>query len=435
MDWEKLLSTRRQQSSHKGDEVRSEYNKDYDKIVFSSAFRRLGRKTQVHPLAHHDHVHTRLTHSLEVGSVGRSLGLRVGNFLSKKDVLPQGVCSPEIGAIVHAACLAHDIGNPPFGHAGEFAIRHWFKENSHKLCLRSRSERNDFEIFEGNAQGFRIVSKIENNYNDGGLRLTYATLGTLVKYPWFSNHCIAESKGKFNFFQSEKEFVEEVMEELGLSSGNSVQFARHPLSFLMEAADDICYIILDIEDALELNILRIRDTYDIFEKLSGDNVSDGSSYDLHHTNRRLVAPLRARAIENLIIKCASIFEENYDKIMSGDFNGDLIGHIKGAESEGLEEAKNVTEKDIFITRIKVELEIGSYSILETILSAYIDAVNEFKVGKLSFKSKRVLALMGANKLDDNASYHQCYLRVTDLVSGMTDNHAAYVAAQLSGHVG
>ncbi|WP_431688947.1 deoxyguanosinetriphosphate triphosphohydrolase [Hahella sp. NBU794] len=436
MDWKKLLSTTRKKSSKKVCEVRSEYNKDYDKIVFSSAFRRLGRKTQVHPLAHHDHVHTRLTHSLEVGSVGRSLGLIVGNFLSGKNVLPPGVCSPEIGAIVHAACLAHDIGNPPFGHAGEFAIRHWFKENSHKLCLSSRSERNDFEIFEGNAQGFRIVSEIENNYNDGGLRLTYATLGTLVKYPWFSNHCIAESKGKFNFFQSERKFAEEVMVELGLSNGSSVQFYRHPLSFLMEAADDICYKILDIEDALELNILRIGDIYHIFEKLSGEkNVSDGSSYDLHHTNRRLVAPLRANAIENLIKKCANVFEENYDEIISGDFNGDLIGNIKGVESEGLEEAKKVTESNIFIARRKVELEIGSYSILETILSAYIDAVNEFKIGKLSFKSQRVLDLMGANKVDYSASYHQCYLRVTDLVSGMTDNHAAYVASQLSGHVG
>lgn len=434
MDWEKLLSTKRQKSTSNDSEVRSEYNKDYDKIVFSSAFRRLGRKTQVHPLAHHDHVHTRLTHSLEVGSVGRSLGLRVGNILSKKDVLPAGVSSPEIGAIVHAACLAHDIGNPPFGHAGEFAIRHWFKENGHKLCLSSRSERNDFEIFEGNAQGFRIVSNIENNYNDGGLRLTYATLGTLVKYPWFSNHCIAESKGKYNFFQSDKEFVEEVMDELGLSNGNGAQFMRHPLSFLMEAADDICYRILDIEDALELNILRFKDIYKIFGWLAGENLPDDYPYDEHYSNRRLVAPLRANAIENLIKKCADIFEENYEKIMSGDFSGDLLSRIEGVENKGMKEAKNVTENDIFLARRKVELEIGSYSILETILSAYIDAVNEFKVKKLSFKSKRVLDLMGANKLDETASYHQCYLRVTDLVSGMTDNHAVYVASQLSGRV-
>jgi len=388
----------------------------------------LGRKTQVHPLSNHDHIHTRLTHSIEVGSVGRSLGHNVGVFLEKENELPSGISPQEIGAIVQAACLAHDIGNPPFGHAGEYAIRHWFKENGSKLALNVESERNDFEIFEGNAQGLRVVASIENNYQAGGLRLTYATLGTLIKYPWFSYHELAKSKGKFNFFQSEKNIAQELMQELGLESSSDHQYLRHPLSYLMEAADDICYKILDIEDALELNILRFDDVSTILNNLAGieEEYSDESSDDFR------VWRLRSTAINNLINKVTEIFKSNYCEIISGNFSGDLISRINGIEAIGIDKAKKVTRENIFLNRRKIELELGSYETLDRILTAFVEAANEVKKEKVSFKSQRVMDLMGANKFTKDMSYHECYLRITDMVSSMTDNHATHVANQLLG---
>lgn len=436
MKWNDLLSKKRLNKSHSSaiNEIRSEFHKDYDRIVFSSAFRRLGRKTQVHPLANNDHIHTRLTHSIEVGSVGRSLGLIVGNYLHHQRLLPSGISSQEIGAIVQAACLAHDIGNPPFGHAGEFAIRQWFKENADQLRLENRREKNDLEIFEGNAQGFRVVCKTENHYDNGGLRLTYATLGTLMKYPWFSDHPLAESEGKYNFFHSEKDIVAEVCNELGLINRGPHQYARHPLSYLMEAADDICYKILDIEDALELDMLRFSEVSGIFNKLAGGETDQSSPSDENSTVRRRVAQLRSRAIENLIHQCTKIFILNYENIMAGTYSSELIKDIEGATKIGVQEAKNITTTNIFLNRRKIELELGSYATLETILNAFITAINEYKSGHaVSFKSQRLLDLMGARKIDKNFSYHDCYLRVTDFVSGMTDNHATHIANQLSGH--
>jgi dGTPase len=434
MDWSKLLSKKKLSHSleQTEDKSRSEYHKDYDKIVFSSAFRRLGRKTQVHPLSNHDHIHTRLTHSIEVGSVGRSLGIMVGNFLHEKGVLPSDVSPHEIGAIVHAACLAHDIGNPPFGHAGEYAMRQWFKENVNSLSLQITSERNDLQIFEGNAQGFRVVSNVENNFNDGGLRLTCATLGTLVKYPWFSDHALATSKGKFNFFQTERAIIEEVANELGLKNNGGFQYSRHPLSYLMEAADDICYKILDIEDALELGMVSFDDAYEVFKKLSGGVAPYDTQIGAEHTSRRRIIPLRSKAIDNLISKCFDVFVGSYDEIMAGNYASELIKDIGDIELSGIEDAKKMTNENIFLNRRKIELEIGAYATLETILSTYITAINELKNGQVSFKSQRVIDLMGANKVDKNSSFHECYLRVTDLVSGMTDNHATHVANQLSG---
>ena len=434
MDWEKLLSKKRLNKSSESDQldIRSEFHKDYDRIVFSSAFRRLGRKTQVHPLSNNDHIHTRLTHSIEVGSVGRSLGHNVGVFLEEKNELPEGVHAQEIGAIVQAACLAHDIGNPPFGHAGEFAIRHWFKENEKQLALYSKRERNDFLIFEGNAQGFRVVTSIEDNYGKGGLRLTFATLGSLVKYPWFSDHALSEKKGKFNFFNSEKEIVHDLMVDLGLDCSSGEQYLRHPLSYLMEAADDICYKILDIEDALELNILKFEDVSVIFNKLAGIENTFYSDMGDEFSSRRRVSTIRSKAINNLIQKVTDIFKNNYKDIMNGNFSGDLISKMEGIEKSGIEAAKKVTTDNIFLHRRKIELELGSYETLDRVLSAFVCAANEVKRDQVSFKSQRVMDLMGANKFTADMDYHECYLRITDMVSGMTDNYATHVANQLLG---
>ena len=247
----------------KGDVFRSAFEMDFDRIVYSGPFRRLARKTQVHPMALNDQVHTRLTHSLEVASVGRSLGHRLGKFLRGRGEIGEGR-EMDLVWIIQAACLAHDIGNPPFGHAGEFAIREWVKGHRGEVfgdAEVSTGVRADWEIFEGNAQGFRIAAR-GDNAAAGYLRLTFATLGAMVKYPWDSLDARAKKLGEFNVFSTEKVLFEEMGERMGMVRGGGM--ARHPLSFLSEAADDICYRILDLEDAAEMGILEERRVREIF---------------------------------------------------------------------------------------------------------------------------------------------------------------------------
>lgn len=437
MTWENLLSSKRigvDIKEHGHNEIRTEYYKDYDRIAFSAPFRRLARKTQVHPLSFNDHIHNRLTHSIEVSSVGRSLGLAVGEKIKGK--LPEDISPVDFASIVQAACMAHDIGNPPFGHAGEFAIRQWFTENITSLDESlSDSEIKDLKLFEGNAQGLRVVAQIENHYMKGGLQLTYATLGALIKYPWYSDNKRAEKKGKFNIFQSEKDVFIDIANTLGLIRIDNEQYARHPLSYLMEAADDICYKILDIEDALELNILRINDVISTFKDLAeDDSITDiGDKYSV----RKRITQFRSGAIDNLIKRTVEIFEENYDGIMSGDFEDDLISRIQGRCKHGIDEAKEITNKDIFSNRRKIELEVGSYASIDIILNAFIQAINDFvKVGdkeKLSFRSKRILDLMQDDLPDTIDSHYHGYMLVADFVSGMTDNYATFIAKQINGN--
>lgn len=436
MEWNKLLSPKRygQDVDKQNDEPRNEFHKDYDRIVFSSAFRRLGKKTQVHPLAKHDHVHNRLTHSIEVASVGRSLGIEIGNFLlqeQKENVIPQ-----EIGNIVQAACLAHDIGHPPFGHAGEYAIRAWFDNRIKNLKNNELDvqEIEDLVSFEGNAQGLRIVSKIENDFNNGGLKLTYATLGTLIKYPWYSTEKI---KGKFNFLKSESVFIDTLVDELGLRREERI--LRHPLSYLMEAADDICYNILDLEDALELEILTFHDVIKALKQISGDNdcckCNESINYKDELSLRQEVVKYRSKAIESLIDRCKKEFINNYHKIKEGNYSKSLIKNIN---CNGFNYCKDIAVKNIFNHKRTVEIELGAYTTLASILNICIDAVdelaqNENDLSKVSFKSKHIIELMGLDKVPNSPSLYDYYLRVTDVVSGMTDNHAIYISHQLLGH--
>jgi dGTPase len=299
MSWERLLDPsrlhdRRDERPGGGrDEIgRSPFHKDHDRIVFAGSFRRLGRKTQVHPLTDNDHIHTRLTHSLEVGCVGRSLGMIVGERLSGR--LPGWITPADLGVIVQAACLGHDIGNPPFGHAGEYAIRDWFKraesDGSGLLDGLSAPERQDLLTYEGNAQGFRIVTQIEYNQFRGGMRLTTATLGTLLKYPWTVEH--GGAAGKFGCYQSERHLLVEVAERLGLLPRGEGRWCRHPLAWLVEAADDICYALLDLEDGLEMGILRFEEVADVLIQIAGGEPAD---YAGHAASRGLPAAAHRRA--------------------------------------------------------------------------------------------------------------------------------------------
>lgn len=433
--WGMLLSAKRfKKSNSEQADTRNEFHKDYDRIIFCSAFRRLGKKTQVHPLSKNDHIHTRLTHSLEVSSVGRSLGQKFGEYLHERKELPGTITSQDIAAIVQVACLAHDIGNPPFGHAGEYAIRHWFKENINKLCLTDRHELNDFLYFEGNAQGFRVVTQIENRRLQGGLNLTYATLGALVKYPWLSSCELAEYKRKFNFFKSEEEIASEIFGELGLVNNETNLISRHPLSYLMEGADDICYKVLDIEDGLELGLLRYEEVEGLLVKLAGreyepNRIEEGWS------DRRKIYYLRSRAIKNLINEVLKICKDNYDDILRSEFQGDLISRISGDIADGIVMAKELTNKNIFLCKRKIQLELGAYETISTILEALIDSVNEHKRGgNISFKSERIMDLIGRRYYDEKASHYENYMLITDQVSGMTDDYASYIAGQLRGYV-
>ncbi len=432
MQWDKLLTSQRLGvDSDDGDGIRTEYYRDYDRIVFSASFRRLARKTQVHPLSFNDHIHNRLTHSIEVSSVGRSLGLAVGVRI--KDKLPRDITAVDFSSIIQAACVAHDIGNPPFGHAGEYAIRQWFTENEHSLdSSLTEAQKSDLMSFEGNAQGFRIVSQLENHYKDGGLQLTYATLGALIKYPWQSNHKLTQEKNKFNVFQTEVNVFNTVVDKLGLLQLGDNVYARHPLAYLMEAADDICYKILDVEDALELNLLRMNDVIPIFKKLA--NVQKINDIGDSFSARKRIVKFRAKVIENLILEVVNIFDVNYKDIMSGKFEGDLLSKITGECKDGIKEIKEITNKNIFSNRRKIELEVGSYSSIEIILNAFITAVDDkIKNGeKQSFKSKRILDLMQDDLPSGECSAYEYYMSITDFVSGMTDNYATFIAKQING---
>ena len=431
MDWAKLLMADRfgEPSIAREQGGRHPFHKDFDRLVFCPAFRRLGRKAQVHPLAGNDHVHTRLTHSMEVSCVGRSLGMRVGHHLSEHIPL-----SPEeLGIIVQAACLAHDIGNPPFGHAGEYAINDWFQDNAECLQTLNANEQRDLSVFDGNAQGFRIVTRIEVHQFDGGLRLTYPTLGTMIKYPWASTSPYAE-KGKFSSFISEVETLKSVMETLCIPEIEPGLWARHPLSFLLEAADDICYAVMDLEDAVELGILSREKVQGVLEPLIAHQLAVRPGFDAY-PDRRALSLVRGWVVDAGIDHVVDCFMQNYSAIMDGTLRTSLLDLSDDPIALVFQKAKQMARDEIFPTRRKLELEIGAYNALSLLLQVYCDAVDRMCVQgqPLSFRARRVLTLMGENAPDEHWSAYQAYRRVLDYIGGMTDNFAVYLADKIRTH--
>ncbi|MCB4762166.1 MAG: deoxyguanosinetriphosphate triphosphohydrolase [Sulfurovum sp.] len=417
------------------DMYRTSFHRDYDRVIFSNSFRRLSKKTQVHPLSKNDHVHNRLTHSLEVASVGRSLGISAGEFLKKKD---DSINPYDVGYIVQTACLAHDIGNPPFGHAGEEVIKEWFAKNKEKDFLGelNSEELNDFLHLDGNAQSFRIVTQLENYIKKGGLKLTFASLGTLVKYPHTSDKCAEISKSKFNFFKSEEVFAKKLFEELGLYEEEN--FIRHPLSYLMEAADDICYGLLDLQDAIELKIITLEDTREIFNLLCGENDVKNTLDDSEYSDVNKISKLVAWSINNLTIEVIKIFESNFDELSSVQQPEDISSLIERMEQgnlkNGIQKAKELAEEKIFKEQRKIELELGAYNIIETLLDNIIRATYQLhkNKNKLSFRNMRVLDLMGTDRPKDDDTLYNKYQSVTDYIIGMTDSYAKHIAHQLNG---
>ena len=431
MNWNQLLTPKRYGHNLGEEEMgRSHFHKDHDRVVFSSAFRRLGRKTQVHPMALNDHIHTRLTHSIEVGSLGRSLGIRIGEFIQPE--LPAWATADDIGMIVQSACLAHDIGNPPFGHAGEYAIRDWFRrcDQANFMAPLTRAERLDLQTFEGNAQGLRVVTAIENNLLDGGLRLTYPTLGTLLKYPWTAEY--SGRKGKFSSYQTELETLQLLADELGLVPQAHNRWPRYPLTYLLEAADDICYAILDLEDAIELHLLSFDEVKPILSQMAGDLSFDDAIFSTQASARRKISALRGKAMENMVNSVTGAFREHYEEIMCGEYIGELLLDGDPMVRDGITRAKEIARARVFPDSRKAELEVGAYTTLGILLEAFITAAWELdQQGEegLGYRSQKIINLMGIHAPLEQSSLYQRYMRVIDFISGMTDTYATYLATQ------
>jgi len=438
MDWETLLCRERLGKPVASDDElgRTPFHKDHDRVIFSGAFRRLGKKTQVHPVSSNDHIHTRLTHSLEVGCVGRSLGMRVGEMLRSE--MPDWCQPADLGVIVQAACLAHDIGNPPYGHSGEDAIRHWFRQAEQRGMLDqlSDAEKQDFLHFEGNAQGFRVLTQIEYHQAEGGMRLTYATLGAYLKYPWTAQHAndLGYKKHKFGCYQAEFPLLQQIAGKLGLPALGPHRWARHPLVYLVEAADDICYGLIDLEDGLEMDLLAYAEVERVLLDLVGDDLPETyRQLGPNDSQRRRLAILRGKAIEHLVNAAAQAFIDQQPALLAGELQGDLVEHMPPAARNCVLTAKDMARKRIFQDKRKTLHEIGAYSTLETLLDAFCSAVNELHAGQnLSFKHQRILDLIGHTIPQADWPPYRSYLRVLDFIAGMTDLYAADMTAQIRG---
>ena len=437
MNWQKLLSPARLGSHHSnvGTFGRSDFHKDYDRIIFSAAFRRLQRKTQVHPLPENDNVHTRLTHSLEVSCIGRSLGLMVGHRLHENGSLPASIEPDHMAAIVQAAALAHDIGNPPFGHAGEYAIRQWFEDAAPEYTSSLSPEQfADLTTYEGNAQGFRLLTNKRTGLYDGGMRLTYATLASFIKYPWSAAGSPFPQKKKFGAFQKEFALLEEVAEATGLIRTHAQAFCRHPLVYLVEAADDVCYALIDIEDGVELELVD----FTVLENMLLPCISEDLPAEYHRETNisRKISFLRGKIITGLLDALVDAFVANEEALLAGEWKGELLGSATGPYNELITTAKSFSEKQIILNRRKVQIEVGAFAHLETLLDTFcrtaFDVHHATSDADIPYRAGRVRELIGTDAMPISASLYDLYLVILDYVSGMTDDFAARLARDIGG---
>ncbi|CAM4087258.1 dGTP triphosphohydrolase [Zobellia nedashkovskayae] len=444
MNWENLLSLKRQGDTHKRlrkeqDETRLGFEVDYDRIIFSSAFRSLQDKTQVIPLSKTDFVHTRLTHSLEVSVVGRSLGRIAGKkILEKHPFLSEiyGYKFNDFGAIVAAAALAHDIGNPPFGHSGEKAIGEYFITGNGKKyqSILSGKEFQDIVDFEGNANGFRLLSQSREGVT-GGLRLSYATLGAFMKYPKESlpkkaTKHIADKK--FGFFQPDKEAFQNVAADLGLlqtRDGEDISFARHPLTFLVEAADDICYTIIDFEDGINLGLISEDYALEYLIKLVKNSINTKKYNSLKFKEDRL-SYLRALAINTLISDAISVFIENEDKILNGTFQTSLLD--QSAFKAQIEDIISLSVEKIYRSQEVIEKEIAGYKIISDILDVYTNALIRKKEDKASNYDALMLKTLPEFYRDTDNSVYHILLNICCYVASLSDSAAVHIHNKIMG---
>ena len=445
MNWEQLLSLKRfgdiqKRPRAKQDETRLGFEVDFDRIIFSEAFRSLQDKTQVIPLSETDFVHTRLTHSLEVSVVGRTLGRRVGKVLLERhpNLKKLGYSFNDFGAIVAAASVMHDIGNPPFGHSGEKAIGEYFKTGKglhHKATL-SAEEYQDLIDFEGNANGLKILTENREGVY-GGLRLSYATLGAFIKYPKASlpkkpTPHIADKK--YGCFQSDKEAFLDIVEDLGLlnkSKTAAISYHRHPLTFLVEAADDICYTIIDFEDGINLGLIEEEFALEYLIKLVKNTIDTKKYHSLQFKKDR-VSYLRALAINTLINEAVAIFLANETAILKGTFSTSLLD--KCAYEAQINDILKISISKIYKSQEVVEKEVAGYKIIADLLDIFVTALNNHHLGTPSNYDSLLLNLLPKEFRITSASTYERIMAICTYVSRMSDSYAIRIHKKIQGSI-
>ena len=443
MKWEQLLSNKRlgqEKTAHREDD-RSEFQRDFDRLIFSAPFRRLQNKTQVFPLPGSIFVHNRLTHSLEVSSVGRSLGNDVSRLLLERHPELERTHLTEMGSIVSAACLAHDLGNPPFGHSGERAIGSYFSEGEGRkyetyFCDETGDsltpeQWQDLIHFEGNANAFRLLTHHFIGRREGGFVMTYSTLASIVKYPYASSQ--ASKKGKFGFFQSEEPDYHKIAQELGIKKirgAEGERYARYPLVYLVEAADDICYQIMDIEDAHKLKILTTEETKTLLLSFFDEEKQKAATErlaTLDDINEQIVY-LRSIVIGLLENECVRVFVDNEETILQGQFEGSLIEHISTTPQEAYKQCVKTAVAKIYHAQMVVDIEIAGHKVITQLLDLMLDAVTH---------TDRTYSKILINRVSSQydikaATLYERILAVLDYISGMTDVFALDLYRKING---
>ena len=439
MEWKQLISNKRFGQEHKHAERhddRSEFKRDYDRLIFSSAFRRLQNKTQVFPLPGSIFVHNRLTHSLEVASVGMSIGNDISRRVIQKRPELKDTLVEEIGTIVSAACLAHDLGNPPFGHSGEKAIQTFFSEGpGQKIKSMVSSEFwDDITHFEGNANAFRILTHRFKGRRQGGFVMTYSMLASIVKYPFASS--LAGNHGKFGFFASEADSYRKIADELGIfcksAPGDSLKYARHPLVYMVEAADDICYEIMDIEDSHKLKILSFAETEHLLLSFFDEEIQQKIRQriideELTDENEKVVY-MRASVIGKLENECVAAFLAHEEEILAGTFEGSLIDHISERQKKAYKECEKISFSKIYQSKPVLDIELSGYQIMATLMEVFIEAA----VNPSRFYSKQLLRRVSSQYDIENENLEERIMAVIDYISGMTDIYALDIYQKING---
>ena len=439
MEWKQLISNKRFGQEHKHAERhddRSEFKRDYDRLIFSSAFRRLQNKTQVFPLPGSIFVHNRLTHSLEVASVGMSIGNDISRRVIQKQPDLKDTLVEEIGTIVSAACLAHDLGNPPFGHSGEKAIQTFFSEGPGlKIKSMVSSEFwDDITHFEGNANAFRILTHRFKGRRQGGFVMTYSMLASIVKYPFASS--LAGNHGKFGFFASEAESYRKIADELGISCksapGEPLKYARHPLVYMVEAADDICYEIMDIEDSHKLKILSFAETEHLLLSFFDEDIQQKIRQriideELTDENEKVVY-MRASVIGKLENECVAAFLAHEEEILAGTFEGNLIDHISERQKKAYKECEKTSYSKIYQSKPVLDIELSGYQIMATLMKVFVEAA----VNPSRFYSKQLLRRVSSQYDIENENLEERIMAVLDYISGMTDIYALDIYQKING---
>ena len=439
MEWKQLISNKRFGQEHKHAERhddRSEFKRDYDRLIFSSAFRRLQNKTQVFPLPGSIFVHNRLTHSLEVASVGMSIGNDISRWVIQKQPDLKDTLVEEMGTIVSAACLAHDLGNPPFGHSGEKAIQTFFSEGPGlKIKPMVSSEFwDDITHFEGNANAFRILTHRFKGRRQGGFVMTYSMLASIVKYPFASS--LAGNHGKFGFFASEAESYKKIADELGISCksapGEPLKYARHPLVYMVEAADDICYEIMDIEDSHKLKILSYAETEHLLLSFFDEDIQQKIRQriideELTDENEKVVY-MRASVIGKLENECVAAFLAHEEEILAGTFEGSLIDHISERQKKAYQECEKISYSKIYQSKPVLDIELSGYQIMATLMKVFIEAA----VNPSRFYSKQLLRRVSSQYDIENENLEERIMAVLDYISGMTDIYALDIYQKING---